>query len=387
LRSWLQDPDGDGIYGFTTTSLPAGTYETKVAINESWDVNYGADGVPNGPNIGFTVPPGATVTFTYDAATHILTVTVVGPTPVATTTSITSDAPDPSVVGQAVTVGYAVTPASGNGTPTGTVTVSDGTDSCTGTVAAGSCTITFSGAGTKSLAATYAGDGAFSGSTSAAEPHTVDRPNAAPTATVTDGRCSATSTASGVLNVALSDPDGDAMSLALVSDSNPALVPPAAIVLGGSGTDRTVAVTAAARKKGLATLTLGLSDGTVTVPVVVTVVVGSDKNETLAGTDGTDMIFGLSGQNTIDGGAGNDLICGGSSNDTLGGGAGEDIIDGGKGNDTITGGDGTDILRGASGDDVLAGGAGADRFSGGAGTDTVTDFSATQGDSKDSTIP
>jgi glycosidase/chitodextrinase len=76
LRSWLQDPDGDGIYGFTTTQLPAGSYETKVAIDESWDENYGAGGVPNGPNIGFTVPANnAEVTFTYDAATHVLTVT------------------------------------------------------------------------------------------------------------------------------------------------------------------------------------------------------------------------------------------------------------------------------------------------------------------------
>ena len=48
LRSWLQDPDGDGTYTFATTALPAGSYETKVAINESWDENYGAGGVPNG---------------------------------------------------------------------------------------------------------------------------------------------------------------------------------------------------------------------------------------------------------------------------------------------------------------------------------------------------
>ena len=45
LRSWLQDIDGDGIYTFETTALPAGSYESKVAINESWDENYGADGV------------------------------------------------------------------------------------------------------------------------------------------------------------------------------------------------------------------------------------------------------------------------------------------------------------------------------------------------------
>ena len=68
LRSWLEDPDGDGIYTFETTALPAGSYETKVAINESWDENYGAGGVPGGANIAFTVPAdNAKVTFTYDA--------------------------------------------------------------------------------------------------------------------------------------------------------------------------------------------------------------------------------------------------------------------------------------------------------------------------------
>jgi glycosidase len=75
LRSWLEDPDGDGIYTFTTTDLPAGSYETKVAINEAWDENYGQGGVPGGANIAFSVPvTGAKVVFRYDAATHVLTV-------------------------------------------------------------------------------------------------------------------------------------------------------------------------------------------------------------------------------------------------------------------------------------------------------------------------
>src|SRR2546427_520052 len=75
LRSWLQDPDGDGVYTFETTALPKGSYEAKVAINESWDENYGAGGVPNGANISFGVPyDNAKVTFSYDAATHVLTI-------------------------------------------------------------------------------------------------------------------------------------------------------------------------------------------------------------------------------------------------------------------------------------------------------------------------
>lgn len=83
LRSWLQDPDGDGIYVYTTTYIPAGEYEAKVAVNESWDVNYGADGTPGGDNILFTVPENAQVTFTWDSTTHLLTI-------------ITEDAPEGS---------------------------------------------------------------------------------------------------------------------------------------------------------------------------------------------------------------------------------------------------------------------------------------------------
>ena len=75
LRSWLQDIDGDGVYTLTTTALPAGSYETKVAINETWDENYGQGGLPNGANIPFTVPvTGAKVSFRYVAASHVLSV-------------------------------------------------------------------------------------------------------------------------------------------------------------------------------------------------------------------------------------------------------------------------------------------------------------------------
>ena len=75
LRSWLEDPDGDGVYTFTTSAIPAGDYQVKAAVNQSWDVNYGAGGVLGGANIDFNVPTdGAKVTFSYVAATHVLTV-------------------------------------------------------------------------------------------------------------------------------------------------------------------------------------------------------------------------------------------------------------------------------------------------------------------------
>ena len=74
LRSWLEDPTGSGKYSFTVT-LPQGSYQAKVAINESWNLNYGANGVQNGPNIPFVVQgASATITFTYDLSTHTLNI-------------------------------------------------------------------------------------------------------------------------------------------------------------------------------------------------------------------------------------------------------------------------------------------------------------------------
>ena len=74
LRSWLQDPDGDGVWTFRTERVPPGSYETKVAQDQSFDVNWGAGGVPNGANIPFTVADGEGVAFEFDEATKVLTV-------------------------------------------------------------------------------------------------------------------------------------------------------------------------------------------------------------------------------------------------------------------------------------------------------------------------
>ena len=102
-----------------------------------------------------------------------------------TTTSITSDDPEPSAVGEAVTVTFEVdaeggTPAAA-GLPTGTVTVSsDEGVTCSVSVSAGSCTLSFTAAGDHTLTADYAGDTRFEPST-AATPHTVSAPDQPPT--------------------------------------------------------------------------------------------------------------------------------------------------------------------------------------------------------------
>nr|WP_315267295.1 pullulanase-type alpha-1,6-glucosidase [Microbacterium lemovicicum] len=78
LAAMMFDRDGDGVYQFTTDDLPTGRYETKVAHDLSWDVNYGADGGLNGADIGFDATAGEVLTFRYDLATHLLTITAGG---------------------------------------------------------------------------------------------------------------------------------------------------------------------------------------------------------------------------------------------------------------------------------------------------------------------
>lgn len=79
----------------------------------------------------------------------------------ATTTSITSHQPNPSYVNQPVTVSVKVKETSNSNIPTGTVTISNGTEDCTVTLSSsgeGSCELTSTSAGYRWLTATYSGD-------------------------------------------------------------------------------------------------------------------------------------------------------------------------------------------------------------------------------------
>ena len=67
----LQPVAGEpGVFRSTFT-VPAGNYAYKVALNGSWDENYGAGGAPGGADISLTAP-GTPITFTYDHATHLI---------------------------------------------------------------------------------------------------------------------------------------------------------------------------------------------------------------------------------------------------------------------------------------------------------------------------
>lgn len=65
----------DGTYKFTG-KLPAGTYEYKVAINQSWDENYGVNGEAGGGNYKLVLDQEKVVTFVYNDSTHTVTIPV-----------------------------------------------------------------------------------------------------------------------------------------------------------------------------------------------------------------------------------------------------------------------------------------------------------------------
>ncbi|MDZ4767986.1 MAG: extracellular solute-binding protein [Chloroflexota bacterium] len=67
--------NGDGTYSITTSAIPAGEYEGKIAFDGNWDRNFGVDGTMGGDNYMFTVPAdGTELTFTFNTADNVLTI-------------------------------------------------------------------------------------------------------------------------------------------------------------------------------------------------------------------------------------------------------------------------------------------------------------------------
>ena len=67
----LQDDPGDDVWQ-GVFNVPGGTWDYKAALNDSWDENYGANGVPDGANITLNAP-GGDVKFYYDHKSHWIT--------------------------------------------------------------------------------------------------------------------------------------------------------------------------------------------------------------------------------------------------------------------------------------------------------------------------
>ncbi len=95
-------------------------------------------------------------------------------------------------------------------------------------------------------------------------------------------------TATEALPFTVGDVETDAAALTVSgASSNPALVPDANIVFGGSGSNRTVTVTPSLNQTGTATITLTVSDGTDTATVTFTLTVIAMNVWSNAATDNT----------------------------------------------------------------------------------------------------
>ena len=162
---------------FTLNGSPAGSAVTNASgvatVNNASLAGIAVGSYPSG--VGASFAGDATNGPQASSGTGSLTVNKAD-----TTTTITAPGTNPATsVGQAYTVSWTVAPvAPGSGTPTGTVTVSDGTDSCSAAVGAGSCSLTSTTAGSpKTLTATYSGDTNFNGS-SGTQTHNVNKVDA-----------------------------------------------------------------------------------------------------------------------------------------------------------------------------------------------------------------
>jgi VCBS repeat-containing protein len=188
---------------------------------------------------------------------------------------------------------------------------------------------------------------------------TVNEVNDAPRVEVAAATACGTNDRCGTITLSVADVDHAVADLTLAAgnSSNTALVPTSNLVFSGTGASRTLTAPAFSGKTGTATLTVTVSDGTDTSTVALTLKAGGNSNDTLAGTSPTNTLSGT------------------------------DILLGQNGDDTLRGMGGKDLLCGGRGNDRLSGGAGADRFEGGPGTDRATDFTPSQGDTKDATIP
>ena len=196
---------GLGPYTLTGTQLngldEGATYGDDVQMNENYPIvqltsasgnvyyattlNWSSEGVQTGSTpvtTNFTLPS------TLPAGTYALTVIADGIASsgqiftygtgfTSTTTALVSSA-NPSVIGQPVTFTATVSPASGNGTPTGTVIFQNGTATLgTATLAGGSASFTTHSLalGTATIRADYYGDTNFFGSPSGPLSQTVNK--------------------------------------------------------------------------------------------------------------------------------------------------------------------------------------------------------------------
>jgi hypothetical protein len=171
-QSGMAAPNGSVTINAGGSSC-VGTLQTPAMVTSNATCNIAPPLLPSGSAYAVTASYAGTATFAASSSSGggngSLDVA-----PASTMTTISAHTPNPSFVLApiAVTATVAAT-APGAGTPTGSITVSDGTDSCVITLPATSCNLTPTTDGAKTLVATYSGEARFLGSASAGTAHDV----------------------------------------------------------------------------------------------------------------------------------------------------------------------------------------------------------------------
>lgn len=97
---------GDDEYMLTLSDVPVGSYQFKIAKNNSWAVSYGLGGTLDGANMSFTLGRASDLTFVFDEITHM---TEVSATVSGALTEVNVESPVYSFVGYSVIGAAAIT--------------------------------------------------------------------------------------------------------------------------------------------------------------------------------------------------------------------------------------------------------------------------------------
>jgi hypothetical protein len=170
--------------GAPTSAVYNSTFTVKATTNASTTAAIAASGACSVSGTTVTMTSGTgicSLTASWAADSNYMAATAAQSTAAlkAGSTTTIASSPNPSAPGQAVLVSFTVT---GNGSPTGSVTVSASTgEPCLPTptnlsAGAGSCSLTFFTDGSRTLTASYSGDPNFNNSTSAAVTQSVIGP-------------------------------------------------------------------------------------------------------------------------------------------------------------------------------------------------------------------
>jgi hypothetical protein len=176
LRVQVQDAGGGAVHdaGLAVTAAldGAGGAKLRGQLTQPTDTA----GVATFGDLAINGPPGSyTIRFSSAGLTPATTPPiVVTQQRVATTASIRSLNPSQGTALTPVTVSFSIVAATGSDTPAGSVTVSDGSESCSAAVSVGSCAVTPKTGGDKTITVTYPGEGPFDASRATAS-YRVDR--------------------------------------------------------------------------------------------------------------------------------------------------------------------------------------------------------------------